>query len=329
MRSLVFVILLLMFMLPMAAAQEDMSAVFHTNIQRVGEECFNQGACAVIDEVFAETFISHDMEGTRELTPEDFKNNTMAFRAAIPDLKATTNLVAVDGNWAGFLFSMEGTFTNDLVFPDGSVPATGGPLHVDNFILVRADENGQVAEMWEVYDNLNYLTQLGVFPSLSSEEEMAAEEMMLPEMMATSDETEAANKETIMRLVEGINTGNLDVIDEIYTDDHVGYENGSAITREEGKDSIMRIQAAMPDLTTTIEAMVAEGNLVVYRLNITGTFTNELMLGGNPVPPTGEPVTIIQHVISVFNEDGQIAQEWIAYDTLSLLTQLGLLQMPE
>src|SRR5262245_55524294 len=84
---------------PFVSAQSDP----RTGIQRVIDEAFNQGQLDVIDEVFAENYVSHPDDGDRDA----FKANILAQRDAMPDLHASADLITVEGEWAAFRFTQD------------------------------------------------------------------------------------------------------------------------------------------------------------------------------------------------------------------------------
>ncbi len=82
-------------------------------------------------------------------------------------------------------------------------------------------------------------------------------------------------------------------------------------------------RTAFPDLTATVDDMVAEGDEVAYRLTFRGTHRGEMM----GIPPTGKQVTYtgigIDKVV-----DGTIVEMWLNFDALGLLQQLGAVLKP-
>ncbi len=79
-------------------------------------------------------------------------------------------------------------------------------------------------------------------------------------------------------------------------------------------------KSAFPDMSATIENVIAEGDKVVTRWTIRGTHQGETEEFG---PPTGRQVEgggLSLHRI----EGGKIVEEWNSYDNLSLMQQLGL-----
>jgi steroid delta-isomerase-like uncharacterized protein len=105
------------------------------------------------------------------------------------------------------------------------------------------------------------------------------------------------------------NEGDLSVIDECLAEDYVVHDP-SAIGRPPGPDvyrqAVTRFRAACPDLHTTVEDMIAEGDRVAVRL--TDRFTPQREWMG--MAPTGQPVTVTAMCIYRL-ADGKIAEQWV------------------
>jgi steroid delta-isomerase-like uncharacterized protein len=79
-------------------------------------------------------------------------------------------------------------------------------------------------------------------------------------------------------------------------------------------------KTAFPDMSATVEDVVAEGDKVVTRVTLRGTHQGEVEEFG---PPTGRQVEakgITIHRI----DGGKIVEEWNSWDNMSLMQQLGL-----
>lgn len=134
-----------------------------------------------------------------------------------------------------------------------------------------------------------------------------------------------ANKQLVRRIPEEIFAeGNLDLLDELYAEDAVernamGTHRGRLAIRE----SYSSFLTAFPDVSQTVENIVAEGDLVAVRITSRGTHTGEL--GG--IEPTGAEIEV-QQMFFARIEDGVIAERWFLPDNLSLLQQLGVIDFP-
>ena len=114
--------------------------------------------------------------------------------------------------------------------------------------------------------------------------------------------------------------GNLDLIDEVCTEDYVGHDPILGDTdREASKRAIEQYRNAFPDLKFEVDDVIADGDKVVVRWHATGTFENELM-GFSPNHEPGQPIEGIG--IDRF-EDGKIAEAWGQWDTLQFMRDIG------
>ena len=130
-----------------------------------------------------------------------------------------------------------------------------------------------------------------------------------------------ANKALVRRWWEETDKGNLAIIDELCAPDYVdhspplpGMGEGSAAVRKANET----LAAAFPDTVHTIEAMIAEGDLVVTRLRGRATFTGECL----GIPPNGKVVEITGITIHRI-ADGKLVEHWANIDSLSFMQQLG------
>lgn len=140
--------------------------------------------------------------------------------------------------------------------------------------------------------------------------------MVLMTLPCVADET-AINKALAKRVYEeGLNRG---IFTVPYTDDFVGHGGSRTFTHEEGMTEAKGWRSAFPDLTMNVDLMVAEGDLVAVRWTARGTNTGT----GNGIPATGRKVEVSGTAIFRF-ENGKIAEEWTAANTIGLLRQLGL-----
>jgi steroid delta-isomerase-like uncharacterized protein len=136
------------------------------------------------------------------------------------------------------------------------------------------------------------------------------------------------NKALARRAFEDhFNTGNLDLAEEIFAADYVNHDPtlpdfgiGPEVANQGGRVS----RGAFPDAQITVEDQVAEGNKVVTRWTGRGTHQGELM----DVGPTGNRVEVTGITLSRI-EGGKIAEEWINYDALGMLQQIGAIPSPE
>lgn len=134
------------------------------------------------------------------------------------------------------------------------------------------------------------------------------------------------NKATARRWSEELwSQGKLDVADEIVAPDYQRHDPGDPFVAR-GPDDVKRIvrmlRGMLPDLKIEVEAIVAEGDMVVSRYTATGTDT----VGFMGMPATGKRIST--PAIQMFRfRDGKIVESWAARDDLGTLRQLG--HLPE
>ncbi len=121
--------------------------------------------------------------------------------------------------------------------------------------------------------------------------------------------------------------GELTLMDELLAPGYrrrsgVGAEEG--MSREDYKNSILSARAAFPDLTTTIDEIVVEGDRAAIRWRTRGTHLGSFL----GVPPTKRPVEVSGATFARF-EDDRIAEELVTWDPRALLAGLGILRVGE
>ena len=129
------------------------------------------------------------------------------------------------------------------------------------------------------------------------------------------------NKNIIRRSFEArFNTGNLDIMDELYAHDFVYHDGDCEIHGLEAfKQGAAKFHDAFPDAQVTIENQIAEGDRVVTQWKAQGTHKGEYM----GIAPTGKMIKgtgITIHRIS----EGKIVEGWSESDKSSLYKQLGV-----
>ena len=89
------------------------------------------------------------------------------------------------------------------------------------------------------------------------------------------------------------------------------------------KDLIASFRTSFPDLNATVEEQVAGGDKVVSRLTMSGTHQGEFM----GMPATGKSFTIPG--VSIWEvRGGQLISEWVSWDAMGMMQQLGAMPAP-
>lgn len=88
------------------------------------------------------------------------------------------------------------------------------------------------------------------------------------------------------------------------------------------KAAIVSTRAAFPDLVTTIDDIVVEGDRAAIRWHSSGTHENSLL----GVPPTKRRVEVSGATFARFEGD-RIVEEHVTWDPRSLLSALGVIRV--
>ena len=127
------------------------------------------------------------------------------------------------------------------------------------------------------------------------------------------------NKAIARRVLEEIlNQGKFQVADEIYAKDFVNHGLHRNADLQEDQAAARWEKKHLPDLKTTVDLMVAEGDLVTVVWTLRGT--NSVPIGS--LPATG--VRIEERGITVWRiVDGRIRDEWTSFDSLPIARQIA------
>jgi predicted ester cyclase len=125
------------------------------------------------------------------------------------------------------------------------------------------------------------------------------------------------------------NGGQLDRIEDFYTETFRAHYPPTGPSWGEGheglKNIVSLVRTGFPDYTENIEDIHAVDDRVFVRMRNTGTHQGPLPLAPTPTNKTFE----IADFLHIRMEDGKIAEQWGLPDSLSMLLQLGLLELPQ
>jgi len=130
------------------------------------------------------------------------------------------------------------------------------------------------------------------------------------------------NKQLVRRLCDVFNTGNLNVIDEVATEDFVLHHatDRDIAPREMYKQTFIMSRHAFPDMCLVIDDIFAEGDKVACRWTLSGTHQGEYQ----GIPPTNNKVVVSgNNIFRIAN--GKVAEIWSRSNTLGMMQQLGVI----
>lgn len=141
------------------------------------------------------------------------------------------------------------------------------------------------------------------------------EPVMLPGIMSV-EEAEAFTA----RFDEVFNIPDLDVLDEIFSQDYVGHLPFAPEIDLQGlKDYIDSFRVGVPDMVQETHQVIIGENELVVRVTYTGTHTGPLF----GVPATGNPIVMEGIGILRFDENGLVVENWAVLDMGGVLAQIG------
>ncbi len=129
-------------------------------VQRL-EDAMNARQLDRLDHILTADVVRH-CQATPQLSitnRDQFKDFLRQDAETFPDNVQTFTQVLVDGDRAAVWATYEGTQTG----PMGPFPPSGKRARFDYAGVFRV-EDGRIAEMWLVWDNVTVLSQLGHFP---------------------------------------------------------------------------------------------------------------------------------------------------------------------
>jgi steroid delta-isomerase-like uncharacterized protein len=118
-----------------------------------------------------------------------------------------------------------------------------------------------------------------------------------------------------------LSQGRFQLAGKLYAKDFVNHGIHTNASLEEDQAALKGWHEAFPDVVVTAEKLMAEGDLVTVYWIARGTNTGS----GNGLPATGKRAELAG--ITIWRiVDGKIKEEWSAFDQLSMMQQLGLIQ---
>jgi predicted ester cyclase len=120
--------------------------------------------------------------------------------------------------------------------------------------------------------------------------------------------------------------GNWETADELYAPEYVNhdpYNPGQGTGPDGFKRRVGRYRGVLHDFDLRIERQIAEGDWVETHWSLRGIHGGEL----EGTAPTGRSVYVdgqlLSHIV-----DGKFVEEWVHWDTLGLLRQIGAVPPP-
>ncbi|OGO18404.1 MAG: hypothetical protein A2Z15_02170 [Chloroflexi bacterium RBG_16_50_11] len=129
------------------------------------------------------------------------------------------------------------------------------------------------------------------------------------------------NKVAVRQIIEeAFNKGNLTVVDGVMAAEYVYHSSSGDAKGPDGfKQMINMFRTAFPDINSTIEDIVAEGDKVATRATLRGTHQGNFM----GIAPTGKKINVAASGLIRFAGSKEV-EAWGNMDMLSMYQQLGV-----
>ena len=136
-----------------------------------------------------------------------------------------------------------------------------------------------------------------------------------------------ANKGLVRQFTQALNSADWTALNELVTEDFSRHSQATAGPQVNSRAEFIQLQesflVSFPDQRVTVQKLIAEGDEVAALATYTGTHTGPM----GEFPATGRSVE--SAFLSIFRiEDGRIAELWVEWDNVAMLTQLGLFPPP-
>ena len=135
---------------------------------------------------------------------------------------------------------------------------------------------------------------------------------------------EERNKALMRRIHSEVSNGNLDIFDEVLAPNYVRHCQAMPPGLQEIRDTetfkafVADFVNAVSDCNDEIDFIIADSNMVAYVTTTTGIQTGPI----GDLPPSNKEF-MLKNIVIQRIEDGKVAETWISWDNVAMLTQLG------
>jgi predicted ester cyclase len=155
---------------------------------------------------------------------------------------------------------------------------------------------------------------------------------MLPSTDSVSGQntelTEGKNIKAARLVIDAFNTGNVSNVSEFISPQYFNRESqvdpirGQLRGPSEFIDTVENLRIAFPDLRHHEEAVIAQDDMIVSVINVTGTHNGNFFI----LPPTGNEISYEAVHFYKVNGYGRIVEHRAIRDDLTFLAQLGVIE---
>ena len=279
-----------------------------------------RGDLEMLTQVVSPDLVIHTAPPGEGSSLESLRHTLATARAGLPDFAFRIDDLIVAGDAVAVRTTVQGTHLGEFF----GAPPTGKWLEIAA-VDIWSVEDDKLAENWHLEDILGVMEQLAA-PSTAESGAMptpANPVVIQPSPVseygaAASAASGEASTELVQRFRRALfGRGDLGAADGLLAPGFVWH--GTASMGVAGlQEHAIALRAAFPDLTPTVDRVVAEGDRVAVLWTLSGTHLGDY----REVPATGNRVSTSG--IDIYRiENGKIAEAWTVGDDLGLLMQLG------
>jgi len=147
------------------------------------------------------------------------------------------------------------------------------------------------------------------------------------EAMKAQAEVEEQNKALVNRMYEAFSTGDFEAYKEVVAPEYAWYfpsRSTKPVSREETIEFVKMLRNAFPDITYSIEELIAVEDRVISRFIVRGTHEGEYQ----GIPATGNKIEV-SGIVMTRIENGKIVEDKEELDALGLMMQLDMELKPK
>ena len=159
-KMFVFVVAVTLLCLSFGCQQQDTGAMAEAQAKATVDlvlQFWNEGNLDLAEQIYAPDVVRHDYGLNKDIVGLDAQKELVSQnRTTFPDLILTIDEVIVKGDTIALRWMLTGTNTGPL----GETPATGNKVQFRGVSVIHL-VNGKAIEIWDVYNQLDILQQLG------------------------------------------------------------------------------------------------------------------------------------------------------------------------
>lgn len=297
--------------------------------RRFVEEIINDGDFDKIPQLFDESYVDHSAPPGAPGGLDGVAAVFRMFRGGFPDVHFTIRTMLAEGDKVATRVTGTGTHRGDFF----GVEPTGARANWASHGIFRV-RDGKIVEHWGQPDLLALLSQIGGIPPEAGVGPPADTSHLTPHPdVPPPDPHDSVMLERNKRAAAwahdvAFTKGDLSEVERYVAADYVDHPPARPYqVALSGPTSLIEdVQAfrrAFPDLVTTCEDLVAEGNEVAARGRWVGTHLGDFF----GIPPTQRSMDV--QGINFFRfASGQVVERFGTWDVITFMQQLGLVPAP-